>query len=197
MVAEITGEYTLLLPTIWVSFLCLLLNRRDTLYIKQVATRLDSPAHRGDYMVDVLEGIQVRDVYDPHRPVMTVHEGRNLDDIVHLLARTHQRYFPVVDQDDNLVGIFSSEDVRTYLFDQTLWQLAIARDVMRWPIITVCPNDDLNSALRRFTALNLDELPVVDDDNPKKLRGMVRRKELIAAYNQRLMEFKKQQEAEL
>ena len=48
MVAEITGDYQLLLPTMWVSMICFLLNRRWTLYIKQVPTRMDSPAHRGD-----------------------------------------------------------------------------------------------------------------------------------------------------
>jgi chloride channel protein, CIC family len=45
MVAEITGDYQLLLPTMWVSMICFLLNRRWTLYIKQVPTRMDSPAH--------------------------------------------------------------------------------------------------------------------------------------------------------
>lgn len=46
MVSEITGDYDLLLPTMWVSMLCFLLNRHSTLYIKQVPTRMDSPAHR-------------------------------------------------------------------------------------------------------------------------------------------------------
>lgn len=46
MVAEITGDYRLLLPAMWVSTICFLLNRRWTLYIKQVPTRRDSLAHR-------------------------------------------------------------------------------------------------------------------------------------------------------
>src|SRR5579863_692403 len=62
MVSEMTGEYKLLLPTMWVSTLCFLLCRRWTLYEKQVRSRLESPAHRGDFLVDVLEGIKVRDV---------------------------------------------------------------------------------------------------------------------------------------
>ncbi len=57
-------------------------------------------------------------------------------------------------------------------------------------IVTVTPEEDLNTALRKFTALNLDELPVVDSEDPGKLVGMLRRKESIAAYNRRLMEHK-------
>lgn len=48
MIAEITGDYQMLLPTMWVSSICFLLNRRWTLYIKQVPTRSDSPAHCGE-----------------------------------------------------------------------------------------------------------------------------------------------------
>ena len=71
-----------------------------------------------------------------------------------------------------MVGIFSDDDVRTYLYDETLWRLANARDVMTSRIVKVSPDDDLNTALQRFTALNLDELPVLDPDQPG-LRGLI------------------------
>jgi hypothetical protein len=45
----------------------------------------------------------------------------------------------------------------------------------------------LNTALQSFTALNLDELPVMDPKDHGKLLGMLRRKETIAAYNQRIL----------
>ena len=45
--------------TMWVSTLCFLFCRRWTLYQKQVPSRLESPAHRGDFIIDVLEGIHV------------------------------------------------------------------------------------------------------------------------------------------
>src|SRR5690606_41228291 len=57
MVSELTGDYSLLVPTMWVSTLCFILCQRWTLYEKQVASRVDSPAHRGDFLVDVLEEI--------------------------------------------------------------------------------------------------------------------------------------------
>jgi CIC family chloride channel protein len=191
MVSEMTGNYKLLLPTMWVSTLCFSLGGRWTLYIKQVPTRLDSPAHRGDFLVDVLEGMGVEDVYRKSSDQIRVFEGTSLDDIVHTLATTSQRYFPVVDAEDCMVGIFSAEDVRKYLFNDTIWQLADANDVMTTPVVTVCPADDLNVALTRFTTLNVDELPVVSPENPQELLGMIRRKEVIAAYNRSLMEHKK------
>ena len=88
MVSEMTGSYQLLLPTMWVSTLCFLLALRWTLYTHQVPTRLDSPAHQGDFLVDVLEGITVNDVYRRDRVVKTVPEATSLAEITKMLSRT-------------------------------------------------------------------------------------------------------------
>lgn len=194
MVSEMTGDYRLLLPTMWVSMLCFLLGRRWSLYEKQVPTRLESPAHRGDFIVDVLEGIRVADAYRKDRKLIFIPESMSLDGIVHTLAKTNQHYFPVIDENEKMVGIFSADDVRSWLYDDSIWTLAVARDVMVTKIVSVAPDDDLNTALQRFTALNLDELPVLDPNDEGKLLGMLRRKETIAAYNQSLMKHKQAME---
>ncbi|MDA7503498.1 CBS domain-containing protein, partial [bacterium] len=86
---------------------------------------------------------------------------------------------------------FSNDDVRSYLYDETLWKLANARDVMNSDVVSVSPEDDLNTALRCFTAVAIDELPVVDSSDRMVILGTLRHKEVIAAYNRRLMEYKK------
>lgn len=113
-----------------------------------------------------------------------------LEDIVHMLARTRQHYFPVVDEDKRFVGIFSTDDVRAHLYNEEIWQLANARDVMTSRVVSVTPEDDLNTALRRFTELNLDELPVLAKEDRTKLLGMLRRKDVIACYNAKIHEFR-------
>lgn len=192
MVSEMTGSYHLLLPTMWVSTLCFLLSRRWTIYVKQVPSRLESSAHRGDFMIDLLEGIQVEDVYQRDRQLCYIHESMSLEDIVHLLSENEQQYFPVVDDNQKMIGIFSANDVRAYLYDETIWRLANARDVMVSNLVTLTPEDDLNTAMQKFTSLNLEELPVIDPNDSGELLGMLRRKETIAAYNQRMVEMKQQ-----
>jgi CIC family chloride channel protein len=174
-------------PALWVSVLCFLLCQRWTLYHKQLPSRLDSPAHRGDFLVDVLEGISVKDV--PWKERITVFQGMPLQEIVRVVAESRQHYFPVVDKKGRFVGIFSTDDVRGHLYNEEIWQLANARDVMTSRVVSVTPDDDLNTALKRFTELNLDELPVLDRDDPKKLLGMLRRRDVIACYNQKRHDF--------
>ncbi len=194
MVRALTGDYGLLLPTMLVTTLTFVLSKHFRLYRKQPPTRMESMAHRGDFIVDILEGLQVGDLYQKDRKITLIHEGMTLDEIVHRLAYSHQHYFPVVDSKRNMVGIFSDDDVRSYLYDDTLWNLAVARDIMHENFLSLTPEDDLNTALRRFTSHNLDELPVMDPERPGVLLGMLRRKETIAAYNQRLIELKRSHE---
>jgi CIC family chloride channel protein len=196
MVRALTGDYGLLLPTMLVSTLTFVTCHRWRLYHKQVPSRMESNAHRGDFIIDVLEGLQVSDIYRRDQEIMLIPEGMTLEKIVHCLADNHQHYFPVVDDDGRMVGIFSDDDVRSHLYDDTIWDLVVARDVMASNFISVSPEDNLNSALKQFTALNLDELPVIDPEDSGRLLGMLRRKETIAAYNQRLMELKQASEEE-
>jgi len=196
MVSELTGNYKLLVPTVWVALICYILCRRWSLYSSQVGTRLDSPAHKGDFSIDLIEGMLVGDVFKQKTKMKVFREDATLDEIVHSLAKTSQRYFPVRDMQQNLVGIFSADDVRLSLYDELLWKVAIARDIMTESVVTVRPDDDLNTALNRFTALNVDELPVVDSDDPNVILGVLRRKETIAAYTKRRLEMKRQLEFE-
>ena len=157
---------------------------------------MDSPAHKGDFTVDLLEGILVRDVFKEVDEGITFHEDAPLEEIVHALDDSSQRYFHVYSSNEDLVGVFSVEDVRRYLYDDTLWKIANASDVMMGNVETLQLDDDLNVAMGQFTALNIDELPVMSPKNPSQIIGVLRRKEAIAAYNKRRLEFQKQKEEE-
>ena len=87
--------------------------------------------------------------------------------------------------------------MRAYLYDETIWSLTIARDIMVSRYLSVVPDDDLHTALQRFTERNIEELPVMDPGQPGKLLGMLRRKEAIAVYNQRLAEINRTRKQEL
>ena len=60
MVSEMTGSYSLLVPLMLACGLNMAISRRWTIYEEQVPTPIDSPAHQGDFVVDVLEQLQRR-----------------------------------------------------------------------------------------------------------------------------------------
>ncbi len=187
MVSEMSGSYDLLVPLMLVSVINVaVLSSRWSLYEEQVASLIDSPAHLGDYVVDVLEGMKVREIYDPSSRPTVIHENTPLPQILHIVAECKESYFPVVDGDEQLVGIFSLHDIRSAFISNGAGNLILASDLAVSQVATVTPNDNLHTTLRRCTQKNITEIPVVDEENPRRVICMLRRQEVIAAYDTRM-----------
>ncbi len=193
MVTEMTGSYQLLLPAMWVCGLTFLLSRRFALYQKQVSHRAESPAHAGEYQVALLEKMTVADVFEPGE-LAPVPIATSLREIVRLLVHSREDYFHVVDEQGRFVGVFSANDVRQFTFDQELYELAIAGDVMTSPPVAVTKDEDLHRALDKFDSVRLDELPVVASDDPQRLLGRLRRRAINRAYTKQLQALRRLQE---
>lgn len=189
-VSEMTNSYHLLLPSLLVCSTAYLATRRWTIFRSQVWRRIDSPAHAGEFFVDVLQTIKVRDVMDRVRKVIMIPESMPFADFKEHFSKTEQHYFPVMDQQGKLARIFSVNDVRSVLFAPGIGQLVVMKDIGTSEIITTSPSEDLNSVMKKFTVKNIDSLPVVRDDDPQELIGMLTRREVIAYYNQRVEDMK-------
>jgi CIC family chloride channel protein len=186
MVCEMAGSYSLLVPLMLVCGLHVALSQRWTLYEEQVPSPVDSPAHLGDFVIDVLERLRVGEIRIRTEGVEKVPESLPFDQILRLVADSHETLFPVVDLEGRLTGIFSLRDVRQALTGSNLGPLVLADDLATRPVLTVTPQDDLHTALKRMTELNLDELPVVAPDDPRHLLGLISRRELVSAYSSQI-----------
>jgi len=183
MVAEMTGGYNLILPMMIVSALAFLLLGKTTLYEKQVMTRVDSPAHVGDYSVDIMDHLLVRDAVVPGRKIETIPEEMSFKSMVDLMVDSYQQDFPVVNRNGNLVGIISMTDLRTAMADTSLQPLLVARDIAVTGVTAVTPEDSLNMALQLMADVNVRELPVVEREEPGRIISIVSRKDITRAYH--------------
>ncbi len=189
-VSEMTNSYHLLLPSLMVCSVAYLSTRRWTLFKSQVWRRIDSPAHSGEFFIDVLQTITVRDVLDRIRRVAMIPENMLFADFRKHFSESDQHYFPVMDERGKLARIFSINDIRSVLFSPGIGKLVVMRDIGTSQIITTSPSEDLNSVLKKFTVKNIDSLPVVQDDDAHELIGMLNRREVISYYNRRVDEMK-------
>ena len=189
-VSEMTDSYQLLLPSLLVCSVSYLAARKWTIYQRQVKSKVNSPAHAGDFFVDILQAIRVKNLMHRVKKVEVIPRNMTFRDFREFFSETKQHYFPVVDQYDRLTGIFSSTDIRSVLFTRGIGQLVVMNDIATFDIILTTPSEDLNSVLQKFTIKNIDSLPVVKDDDHGILIGMLNRREVISYYNEQIQKMK-------
>ncbi len=192
IVSEMTDSYSLLLPSMWTCALAYLLGRRCQLFNKQVKNHLESPAHRGDFIIDVLEGLTVSDASGRlTKDFITASLDMPLRDMAPLITDTRQTTFPVTDADGRYYGIFGIHDIRQILYDAQLADLAVAQDLATSDIEPLTLQMNFNDAITSFSQGRFEELPVVDAHQPDQVIGLLRRQDVIATYSSRLMELKR------
>lgn len=183
MVSEMTGSYSLLLPSMWVCVLTFAMSRRWNLYASQVEGRVESPAHQGRFAVDVLKGIRVTEVADEKAYVL--HQSESLSNVLKAISTTAQSTFPVLDSSGALVGVISLEQIRRVINEKLPVDVIIAADLMVGEFPSVLPTDDLAKGLRLLSSVDLEEIPIWDPER-QHFGGLLRRRDLTRTYLERM-----------
>ncbi len=185
MVAEMSGSYSLLVPMMLVASVAFLLTRGVRIYEAQVPGRVDSPAHIGEFQVDVLERLTVQQVMDPDQEVVMVAPGTPFEGVLELVASSDQHAFPVVSDSGVVEGVFSVTDVRRVMASPEVWGVLVAADlaVSANSMAYLEPMDDLHTALRRFTAFRHENLPVLTGPPPSHVVGLLEYHRVLEAYD--------------
>jgi len=182
IVSELTGGYSLLLPSLWVCALSFIVSDEQSIYSSQVASRSRSPAHQGSYIREVLAEIRVGAFFSPQHAATMLHPGDSLDMVVDRLTTTPYEVLPVVDAEDRLQGVIGVEEVHPTSNEPALKYLVLAEDLMRVDVRPLTPDSTLDHALELFVESDLSALPVVNDLQQRRVIGMVRRREVSSAY---------------
>ncbi|SDK89120.1 chloride channel protein, CIC family [Maridesulfovibrio ferrireducens] len=186
MVCELTQGYGLLAPLMLASALCIVLGRNCSLYEHQVDNKFDSPAHIEDSTINILEQLHVDTHFKPGR-VTTLEEGTTLKALRDIIANTNELYFPVKNDEGTITGILTIQNVRNHLFNQDLFDLILAKDLATKPA-TLKEDDDLYTALLKFVDTDYGQIPVVSEDDPNHIIGIINRENVFRAYAKAIKE---------
>jgi CIC family chloride channel protein len=131
--------------------------------------------------VDVMEAVRVEEVMVT-RPA-TVPANLPVKLLEDRFLQTGRHGFPVLNEDGSLLGIVSLTDHRRALTNEavSLDQLMVS-DIATREVVTALPGETVGTALRRMAPRDLSRLPVVAPDNPRRLLGVVRRNDIVRAY---------------
>ena len=108
-----------------------------------------------------------------------------LDQLLEVMANSQQMYFPVVDLEGRMSGILSINDIREVMFEASVRHLIVAKDVATPNVVRVFGENSLQEALDKMVLLNVDELPVVQEEAPDEIVAMISKRDIIGYYHSR------------
>jgi CIC family chloride channel protein len=175
-----TNDYRIILPLMFAVFVSLAVSQRlqaDSVYTLGLA-RKGIRLNRGRD-VEVLEGIEVAEVMQREPPI--VHEQDELSHAASILEATQRQSLPVLNAAEELVGIITLGDIQQGL-NQGLAGGALVGEYCARDLVVAYPDETLGAALRRMGARDIGRLPVVARGQPRHLVGILRRNEIVRAY---------------
>jgi CIC family chloride channel protein len=139
MVAEMTGNLTLLAPAMVAVAVSVALVGDRTIYKSQIPSRADSPAHRLRLSFPLLSSLRVRDVMSPattHLPLdgaVALSPDASLPDALEQLAEARQSEAPVMESGASIGTVSVRDALATY----RRWVSLNARRVSSLPSSTI------------------------------------------------------------
>ena len=192
MVGEMTGNYRLLVPSMWVCIIAYMLSRKVSLYRSQLPSRFDAPVHRGRMISGVLNSVTVKQLLEAHRlkcAFITVRGDTPLNELVDAIAAGGQTVFPVVDASGAMAGIVSRGDLREVLTsDPMLRQTLMVDDLELQHHGIVTEADVLNTVLRILDSEDAEEVVVAAGPGRSIPIGIVSHNDVVEAYQREISE---------
>ena len=177
---EMTQDYRIILPLMFAVAVSLVVSRRlqkDSVYLLplvQNGIRLESGRD-----VEVLEGLSVSEVMTRDWPVLS--EGDSAMTAMDQFGRTRSHGLPVLDRRGELVGMLTLQDLEKVVTEEG--KQKTAGELCTRDLLTVFPDESIGTALRRMGGRDIGRLPVVNRANPRQLVGLLRRSDVIRAYD--------------
>jgi CIC family chloride channel protein len=106
----------------------------------------------------------------------------SLPDILKKISSAKGAYYPVVNKEGLMTGIFSVNDIRHILHEDFPLGLVVAQDIATTKVLTASPHESLPAVMKSLTIRNLEEIPVVDPKEPRKVLYMLSRRNFLAHY---------------
>jgi CIC family chloride channel protein len=186
LIAEITSGYSLFIPLMITAAISYVITNRfqpNSVYTMELAARGDLVTHNKDQAVLTL--MDIHQVIEDNFKVLN--DDMNLEQIVNEgVIKSKRNIFPVVDNDFNFKGIILLDDIRTLMFDKSLYQEMTVVDLMRNAPDVIDLNEcKMNHIMKKFQDTDAWNLPVVRGGT---YVGFISKSKLLTAYRQKLID---------
>jgi CIC family chloride channel protein len=155
---------------------------KQSIYTFRLAQRGELMTHHKDKTV--LSMLSVEKVLeDDFRKVKA--DGK-LRDMVRAISKSKRNIFPVVNEEKELMGVISLDDIRDIIFNTELYDKVEIAEIMQSPPAVIDLHESMERVLEIFEETNAWNLPVTEND---RYLGFISRSKIFSSYRKLLKEF--------
>ncbi len=183
LIAEITGGYALFLPLMIVSSIAYLVSKYFepySVYTKKLALKGDLINTDKDKIV--LSKMNLSDFIETD--FVSVKQHDSLVQLIPAIENSKRNIFPVVDDENILVGEIFLDNVRHVMFSKELYDKTFVKDLMVMPSAIIDVHESMEHVLQKFDDTNSWNLPVTDNGHYK---GFVSKSKIFTHYRHHLI----------
>jgi CIC family chloride channel protein len=185
---EMTGNYRIIVPAMLASIIGTVVATKlnedsiDTVDFSREGINI----HEGRE-VAIMKSLKVGSAIT--EDVDFISERANINQLLEIFSQTKGGfYFPVVDDSGMMTGIVSMTDVKNIIHRDTSERVAqFVGSICHRDVITLTPDDTLYTAMQLFDIKGIEEIPVVETLENRWVVGMLKRRNVIAAYNRQVL----------
>ncbi|MPQ46028.1 CBS domain-containing protein [Marinifilum sp. N1E240] len=185
LIVEITGGYELFIPimiTATIAYLTIMYFEPHSIYTKRLAKRGELITHNKDKAVLTL--MKMGRVIETD--LKKVKPDATLGELVKIISHSQRNIFPVVDEEEKLLGIVLLDDIRNIMFNPEMYDDTYVRNLMIMPPAILDADAPMEKVMRRFEETGAWNLPVTQDE---KYLGFVSKAKIFNVYRRVLVHF--------
>ncbi len=188
---EMTGNYKIIVPVMLASIIGTVVAKH--LYHDNIDTvdfsREGIDIHEGRETA-VMRSLKVG--LAMQEDVAFISERANVNQLLKIFSMvSNSFYFPVLAESGakagQMVGIISLQDVKSIIHDEELRLCATVGNICTRNVVTLTPDDSFYDAMTMFVMKGIEEIPVVESKEALWVVGMLKRTDVITAYNREVL----------
>ena len=183
-----TGDYQIILPLMLATVVSTIVSRnvsRDSIYTLKLKRR-GVVLSQDTQAIDLMQGVTAEMAMN--RETEAVQLDMQLVELMSTFSSTHYHALPVIKQNSELAGLVTIKELDLLRTQGSLESKTVADILSVKDPQTILPHQPVWMALRHLEAQGEGCVPVVAETGSKKLLGVLRRIDIIRAYNKAVSE---------
>jgi CIC family chloride channel protein len=185
LIAEITGGYNLLIPLMIVSSISFAISR----YFEKYGMDTKKLASSGliltnDKDKNILNSITTSRLVETD--FIKLFPTQTLGSFVKVISGSRRNIFPVVNDQNKLLGIIVLDNVREIIFKHELYEKVLVKELMSMPPEVIAPYESMDGVMKKFDETGAWNLPVIDQGT---YIGFISKSSIFSNYRNKLIDY--------